>query len=173
MKRYFDIEHAKQVLKSPLFGNRYIVSFAGVGSLTQGLFDKNIGFLVNTISMPTVNFNMKVHYVGGINVSIPTVIEQGQLDFTMYNTGNEYNTIKKWCDCVYNPKTRSYGYINDTLISVNIMEFDKAANKILTHKFDGCSLFQFGGTQLTYEESTTVETFQLSLHYRGYTVELN
>ena len=66
MKRYFSIEHAKQILRNPLFGNRYIVSFAGVGSLTQGLFDKTIGFLVNTISLPTITYNMKLHYVGGI-----------------------------------------------------------------------------------------------------------
>ena len=172
-KYWFNIDTAKEILKNPLFGNRYIVSFAGEGSKVSSLFTPRLGFLVNTISMPTVNYNPKLHYVGGVNVVVPTLLEQGQLDFTMYNTGREYDTIKKWCDAIYNPRTRAYSYINDVLASVKIMEFDKSANMIVTHTFNGCSLYQFGGLQLNYEESTAIETFQVSVHYRSYTVELN
>ena len=172
-KYWFAIETGKDMLKNPLFGNRYIVSFVGEGSKVKDTFPSGLGFLVNTMSLPTVNYNPKLQYIGGINVVIPTILEQGQLDFTMYNTGREYSTIKNWCDTIYNPKTRAYSYINDVLASIKVMEFYKSANMIVTHTFSGCSLYQFGGLQLTYEESTAIETFQVSVHYRSYSVELN
>lgn len=171
MKEYFSVEKAKLALSSPLFKNRYIVFFGTQGSKTVGLFDMDMGLMTNTLSMPTFSINAKQQYIGGINVVIPNMWEQGQLDMTLYNTGWELRQFEQWQGLHYNQATRSYGYVNDICISVKVMEFDRASNVVLTHNFTGCTLYQLGGQQLAYDDATEVQTFNVSLQFRGYKLE--
>lgn len=170
-QKFMDIEQAKVALKNPLFGNRYIVFFSGAGSASRNLFSDEYGRFASTISMPTYTYNATLQYVGGVNIVIPNIHEQGQIDMTIYNTGDTYRTIQKWANLHYNPKKKTYGYVNDYLVNMKILELDRASGVILTHIFSGCTIYTYGGIQLTYEEATTVEVFNLSLQYRGYDLD--
>ena len=170
-EKYFNIDNAKVALQNPLFSNRYIVFFSGAGDSSRGIFDENSGILVNSVSIPTYTYNAKLQYVGGVNVVVPNLYEQGQLDITIYNTNNTYKTFQKWSNMHYNQRTRKYGYVNDYIANIKIIEFDKAANSILTHIYEGCTLYTYGGIQLTYEESSAIETFKESIQFRGYDLE--
>lgn len=164
---WLDIDNIKDLIKSPLFGNRYVAVFSG----NDVFSNKNFGYMVNNITLPTYVYNAKQQYIGGINTIVVNMFEQGQLDMTVYNTGDEYNTIYKWGEKHYNQKTRCYGYMNDIYAELRIYEYDRASNIVLTHIFEKCNLYTYGGLQLTYEESTQIETFQVSLQYRSYRLE--
>jgi hypothetical protein len=169
-KQFFNVQTAIELLKSPLYSNKYVVTFAGHGSKIAGLFNSSIGLMANSVTMPTPTYEVKQQYIGGINISIPNRYELGQLDMTLYNTGKEYHMIQKWGEAMYNQKTGSFAYVNDVLANIQIMQYDKAANRVISHIFSGCTLYSYGGIQLTYEESTSIETFNVTIQYRGYTV---
>lgn len=168
---YLNIDVAKQLLASPLFANRYIVTISGSGSAVTSVFNEKIGLMANTVSLPTFSYNAKQQYIGGININVPNMFEQGNIDITFYNTGKEYAAFKKWAEYHYNQSTRAYGYVNDILANVQIIEFDRKGDKILVHTFNGCTLYTYGGIQLAYEEASQVEVFNVSLYYRAYEVE--
>ena len=169
-KTYFKIDTALDLLKTPLFSNRYVVTFSGAGSKTTGLFDSTIGLMANSVSMPSFTYNVKQQYVGGININIPNSFEQGQLDITLYNTGKEYYSIQKWGELHYDQNKKTYSYVNDILVNIQIMQYDRSINEVLKHIFSGCTLYTFGGVQLSYEESSAIETFNLTVQFRGYTL---
>ena len=170
-KKYLNIDQAKVALKSPLFGNRYIVFFSGAGNTSRSIFSEDYGRVASSVSMPTYTYNATLQYVGGVNIVVPNIHEQGQLDMTVYNTGDTYKTIQKWANLHYNPKKKTYGYVNDYLVNIKILELNRTAGVILTHIFTGCTIYTYGGIQLTYEESTAIEVFNLSLQYRGYDLD--
>lgn len=170
-EKFMSIDQAKTALKNPLFANRYIVFFAGAGNSSRNIFGDEFGRYVNSVSLPTQTYNSTQQYIGGVNISIPNIYEQGQIDMTMYNLGDNYRLIQKWSNLHYNARTRTYGYVNDYIVNVKILELDRAAGIILTHIFNGCTIYTYGGIQLTYEEATAVEVFNLSLMYRGYDLE--
>ena len=169
-EQYFNIDQARVLLKNPVFSNKYIVFFSGAGEKSRLLFNENFGKLVNTVSMPTQTFNGKLQYMGGISIVIPNAYEQGQLDMTMYNIGDNYKIIKQWSELHYNQARRFYGYVNDYVANIKILEFDHQTHKILEHQFEGCTLYTWGGINLSYEEASQFEQIQVSIQYRAHSV---
>ena len=159
-----DMDEARVMLSSPLFANKYI------GVWSKSVFDgkENFGYMMSNISFPQFTYNAKEQYIGGVNISIVNLFEQGQLEITVYNTGDEFNTIYQWGEKHYNQKTRCYGYMDDIYAELVIYEFDRAANKIMEHKFHRCSLYTYGNVTLSYEEAQQVETFQMGIKYNSY-----
>jgi hypothetical protein len=58
--------------------------------------------------------------------------------------------------------------MNDVYAELDIFEYDRAANKVLEHKFHKCSLYTYGNVTLSYEEAQQVETFQMGIKYNAY-----
>lgn len=163
------IPEIRKLLKAPLFGNRYYgqFTFTNNGAGKPNIFG-NIGYMMNTMNLPTISYSSRQQYIGGINTPVTTLMEQGQLDITVYNTGKEYYSIHKWGEMHYNQATRSYGYMDDVYAELNLYEIDRSTNVILEHRFHKCSLYTYGALQMSYEEAQQVETFQLALYYRNY-----
>lgn len=159
-----DIDSARTLLQSALFSNRYL------GIFTGSVFGNNnkFGYMMSNISFPQFTYNAKEQYVGGVNVSVVNLFEQGQLEITVYNTGKELDTIYKWGEKHYNQKTRCYGYMDDIYAELLIYEYDRKNNIILKHYFHKCSLYTYGNITLSYEEAQQVETFQMGIKYNAY-----
>lgn len=164
-----DIDNARTFLQSPLFANRYLGIFTGTGDKARKVFeDSKFGYMMSNISFPQFTYNAKEQYVGGVNVSIVNLFEQGQLEITVYNTGKELDTIYKWGEIHYNQKTRCYGYMSDIYAELLIYEYDRKNNIILKHFFHQCSLYTYGNITLSYEEAQQFETFQMGIKYNAY-----
>lgn len=163
---WISVPEIRKKLESPLFGNRYIGVFSG-----NSVFNENLGYMMNSISLPTFTYNAKEQYIGGVNTTIVNLFQQGQLDITVYNTGVEYKSFYDWGELHYNQTTKCYGYMEDIYAELSIYEFDRKADVVLQHQFHKCSLYTFGGIQLTYEEASQVETFQVSLQFRSYSLK--
>lgn len=174
---WIDIPRAREILKNPLYANRYIGLFTSSSPTNRTLINifnsgtTNIGYLMNTFNAPSFAYNSKEQYIGGVMVPVTNMFEQGQVDMTLYNTGAEYETIYKWGELHYNQRTRCYGYMDDIYAELTVYEFDRGANVVLEHKFSKCSIYQYGGLQLSFEEATQIETFQLSLKFKQYTLK--
>lgn len=149
-----------------LFGNKYIIRIVPVGVKTRNIFDSNIGMLINTVALPTVNFNTK--QIPSTQTHATISADFGQLDLTVYNTGQEYDSFHNWGAAIYNQQTRAYAYPNDTVVDINVSEYDKANNQVLMHEFNYCNLISYGGLQLSHNESVEVQTFSASVNYRQY-----
>ena len=162
MSLWKTIPEIKELLKSPLFANKY------VGTFTPEPIFGNVGYMMNSLTLPTFTYNTRQQYIGGIKTPITTMYEQGTIDLTIYNTGSEYHNIYRWGEMHYNQHTRSYGYMEDLYAELTIYEYDRSANNIIAHLFHKCSLYTYGAIQLTYEEANQVETFQVALHFRNY-----
>lgn len=158
---------SSSILTGLLLGNKYLVSFNPVGSKVQNVFQKNIGLLANSVNLPTHTYSTKQTYVGGSNIEVVNMYEQGQFDMTLYNSGAEYKTISLWGDAQYNQATRAYSFPNDTIVNIAVAEYSRTGNKVLTHNFEGCNLLNYGGIQLSYEEATQIETFSLTVAFRA------
>lgn len=164
-----NMDEARVLLSSPLFANKYIGIITGSGDKSSKVFtDSNFGYMMSNISFPQFTYNAKEHNIGGVNVSVINLFEQGQLEITVYNTGKEFNTIYQWGEIHYNQKTRCYGYLEDIFAELKIYEYDRAANKILEHRFHKCTLYTYGNVTLSYEEAQQVETFQMGVKYVSY-----
>ena len=162
MSLWKTIPEIRKLLESPLFANRY------VGLFTPESIFGNIGYMMNSINFPTFSYNTRQQYIGGVMTNVTNLYEQGTVDLTIYNTGEEFHNIYTWGEMHYNQKKRTYGYMNDIYAELKIYEYDRAANKVLEHRFHKCSLYTYGGIQLSYEEAQQVETFQTVLHFRSY-----
>lgn len=161
-----DMDEARVMLSSPLFANKYVGVWTG--SVFGDGKSTKFGYMMSNISFPQFTYNAKEQYIGGVNVSIVNLFEQGQLEITVYNTGEEFNKIYQWGEKHYNQRTRCYGYMNDVYAELDIFEFDRAANKVLEHKFHKCSLYTYGNVTLSYEDAQQVETFQMGIKYNAY-----
>ena len=163
------IPEIRQLLKAPLFGNRYFgqFTFTNNNGNKPNIFG-DVGYMMNTMNLPTVSYQALPQYIGGIFTQVTTKMDQGQLDITIYNTGKEFHSIYQWGEMHYNQKNRSYGYMEDIYAELRLYELNIANQKVVEHRFHRCSIVTYGALQLSYEEAQQVETFQLALYYRNY-----
>lgn len=165
------ISEMRTMLSSPLFSNKYLGLFTKTYSTNP--FPTNFGYMINSLTLPTFSYNAVQQYIGGVEIPVVNLFQQGQLDMTLYNTGKEYESVYKWGEEHYNQYSKAYGYLNDIYATFKIFEYDRTGNKVITHTFDRCTLYTYGGLQLSYEDSSQVETFQLSIQYQEHSVKLN
>ena len=163
-----DIDTIRTLLYNPLFGNRYIGVFTQSIDNGSGVFSDKLGYMINSINLPTNAYNTKEFYAGGINISVPNLFEGGTLDLTIYNTGKEYQSIYNWGEQHYNQKEKYYGYVDDYCAEFIVYEYDRANGVVLEHIFHKCVLWTYGAIQLSYEDAQQVETFQVALKFRTY-----
>ena len=164
------ITEMRTMLSSPLFSNKYLGLFTKTYSTQQ--FPINFGYMINSITLPTFSYNAKQQYIGGVEIPVVNLFQQGQLDMTLYNTGKEYESVYKWGEEHYNQWTKTYGYLNDIYATFRIFEYDRTGKKVIAHTFDRCTLYTYGGLQLNYEDSNQIETFQLAIQYQEHNVKL-
>ncbi len=154
-----------------LFNNKYSVSFSGIGSAVLSLFDSDIGFACNNITLPSHTYNVATTNINGVPANKVVSYEKGNIAFTLYNTGREYDIIRQWADAQHNIVTGDFSFPDDTMINITVTEYDQTGTARITHSFQGCNLLSYGTTEHSYNEVSEINTVQVETDFRFYVGE--
>lgn len=166
------IEEFKQNVNEANYANRY-VAVLNLKNSANNEFGNDLKYLIKSISLPTMSYNAKQLYIGGVNTAIPNLFEQGQLDMTIYNVNFAWRSFYKWGMRHYDQNTRCYGYLQDYQGILKVYEYFVNGNLFGVHYFDNVTLYNLGNIQLAYDDVSELETFTATLQYRRYNFAQN
>lgn len=146
--------------------NRYEVRIMGAG----GEF-ANPDIMINcaNVNVPGMNigFGMNKPYGIGLNRPVPQSKSFTELTLTFYETEYERERLffSNWMNEIYNEKTNRFGFYNNYVKNVTIIQYDTKGN--ITYECDCIDAFPSNVSPLdkAYGATDTIPTFNVNLQF--------
>lgn len=121
--------------------------------------ESNLSLFASGVDIPALDYTTTDLDIGGHIIGVTNKWQPAEVTITFYNTGSEYLAINSYSDKLYNQSNHAFGYYDDVVIDITIIELDQMGNPAQEIKYTKCILRGVGPLQLSYDESTSIETF--------------